>query len=254
MLRKLEKYYESNGILATTFTCEHKKSCRDSCTSFTGPKSAFVSDGYAKRLLPRVLFLSLDSGSAFRAANKRTPTAVRTQEEARNIGALPKNRHWYRTHELAWYFLKEFMPNLQQEDTKNFIAHTNAAKCCLNKERRAKADRRLFENCRPYLKQELKILDPDIVVTQGNEAKLAMECMITGTLQRFDDFAAVISLNDNEVFWLHTYHPRKWGKFNQQRNPNGTTGATLGWKAYATQAKSFLVDAGQAIFSDSRAT
>ncbi len=65
MLQRLYRYYEDKGILSTSFACLHKKQCSAGSPDFTGPKSAFVSTGYENRRsnLPRLLFLSLDSGS-----------------------------------------------------------------------------------------------------------------------------------------------------------------------------------------------
>jgi len=36
------------------------------------------------------------------------PLSVRKRMEAVDVSSIPKNRHWYRTHELAWYLLKRF--------------------------------------------------------------------------------------------------------------------------------------------------
>ena len=33
----------------------------------------------------------------------------------------------------------------------------------------------MFKNCMEYLPREIEILDPDIIVTQGDEAKNALE-------------------------------------------------------------------------------
>jgi hypothetical protein len=118
MLNKLQTYYEKNGILATSFTCKHKEECSKGCENFTGPKSAFVSAGYESRLLPRLLFLSLDSGKGAKVDKNRLSYAVRYQEEATDVMSLAKNKHWHRTHELAWYVLKRFNPLLKLDETK----------------------------------------------------------------------------------------------------------------------------------------
>ena len=163
MLTELERYYVQNGILATQFTCRYKAACSANCPAFTGPKSAFVSSGYEEGRLPRLLFLSLDSGSGKHNDHERLPLAVRAQEEGRDVLALAKHKHWYRTHELAWYILKAFAPDLQVEEAKLYFAHANSAKCCMNKDQRAKADGILFKNCQRYLRQELELLEPEIM-------------------------------------------------------------------------------------------
>ena len=241
MLRELEDYYAKNGILSTAFTCKFRNDCQGNCEAFTGPKSAFVSSGYADNELPRLLFLSLDSGSGDPIAENRLPAAVRKHEEwERDSLAGPKGRHWYRTHELAWYILKKFNPRLKIEEARRFFAHANSAKCCMNKKQRKKADKKLFQNCRQYLGGELKILDPQIIVTQGNEAKLAISRLLTNTTSRLDEFASIITLNGKKIFWLHTYHPNNWGAFNKQRNFDKTRDVAVGWELYSAKIQDFV--------------
>jgi hypothetical protein len=91
----------------------------------TGPKSAFVSSGYEHGILPRLLFLSLDSGSGDRVDGNRLPAAVRQYEEFdRSFAHLAKHKHWYRTHELAWYFLRRFEPALEIGEARRWFANS----------------------------------------------------------------------------------------------------------------------------------
>jgi uracil-DNA glycosylase family 4 len=226
MLKSLENYYKKNGILSTDFHCKYKKQCKGSCPTFTGPKSSFVSSGYAKGKLSRLLFLSLDSCSGNKNILNKTPTAVRENIEKGVIANFSKHKHWYRTHELAYHILKKYSDKIQLENVNKYFAHVNSAKCCQNKPHREKADKVLFRNCRNYLLEEFKILKPDIIVTQGNEAKTALLKYST-ILKRFNPFSQIVMLNNKEIFWLHTYHPSNYGSFNKQRNKG------KGWELYS---------------------
>ena len=241
MFQRLYRYYEDNGILSTSFTCPCKEQCRGDSQKFTGPKSAFVSTGYENKSsgLPRLLFLSLDSGDGDKDDKKRLPEALRHQEEERNVLALHKGKHWYRTHELAWYIFKRFDPCIGLEDAKNHFAHANSAKCCMNKPGRKKANSILFRNCQKYLLGELEILCPDIIVTQGAEAKKAVESFYE-PLERIDEYASTIRMDFRKVFWLHTYHPAGYGKFNRQRNFDKTRNLALGWDKYSLMIYEFI--------------
>ena len=242
MFQRLRRYYEDNGILSTSFTCPHKEQCSAGSQKFTGPKSAFVSTGYENKNsdLPRLLFLSLDSGDGDKDDRKRLPEALRRQEEIeRNVLALPKHKHWYRTHELAWYIFKRFDLDIRLEDAKRHFAHANSAKCCMNKPGRKKANTILFRNCQKYLEGELEILCPDVVVTQGAEAKKAVGSFYE-LLERIDEYASKIRMNSREVFWLHTYHPSNWGAFNRQRNFDKTRNFALGWDKYSLMIYEFI--------------
>ena len=232
MFRQLEAYYRDEGILATSFTCPFQKECSGGSEAFTGPKSAFVSSGYERGDLPRLLFLSLDSGSGEESAEDRLPGAVRATLEEKD--KLPKTRHlhWYRTYELAWYILRQFRP-LEREQVNRYFAHANAAKCCQNKPGGSQADRRLFMNCRGYLAGELRILRPDILVTQGDWAKSGM-ISIVEIQEQIDKFACIVRFDGRAVFWLHTYHPRRFGDFYAQRRGGE------GWEKYSRQIKDFV--------------
>lgn len=240
LLNQLETYYKNNGILSTSFTCTSKIDCKGDCDSFTGPKSAFVGKKYESSELPRLLFLSLDSGSGDPVAENRLPISVMRKEMNRDLSSLHKHKHWYRTHELAWHILKAFDSELKIECVKNYFAHANSAKCCMNKKQRKKADKILFRNCRKYLQGELQILNPAIIVTQGAEAKKAIEYITDNIVIRVDDFASVIKMNGRDVFWLHTYHPNNWGAFNKQRIPNKNKREDIGWDFYAKEIRSYL--------------
>ncbi|MXZ12593.1 MAG: hypothetical protein F4Y78_01075 [Candidatus Dadabacteria bacterium] len=244
MFQRLSRYYQDNGILSTSFTCPHKEECSGDSPKFTGPKSAFVSTGYENRSpnLPRLLFLSLDSGDGDKDDRNRLPGALRQQEEIeRDVLALPNHKHWYRTHELAWYIFKRFNPDIRLEDAKGHFAHANSAKCCMNKPGRKQADRVLFRNCRKYLKGELEILCPDVIVTQGAEAKKAVVSFYKPP-ERIgeDEYASTILMNSRKVFWLHTYHPGNWGAFNRQRNFDKTRNLALGWDKYSHMIHEFI--------------
>lgn len=240
MLDALTTYYREQGILSTHFTCPHKAACKGDCTTFTGPRSAFVSTGYERHDLPRLLFLSLDTGDGIDDPQHGLPEMARKWEDNRGIDRSPpyhKNKHWYRTHELAWYILKRFDPELKIVDVNRHFAHANAAKCCMNKPNQRQADPRLFINCREYLRGELDLLAPDILVTQGDWAKRGVEAHY-GVTRKIDRWSSVIEMNGREVFWLHTYHPRHFGGFHGQRRRG------KGWEEYALKIRDFAEQQG----------
>lgn len=240
MINELQDFYKKNGILSTSFTCSYKYECQGDGQGFTGPKSAFVSTGYEAGKFPRLLFLSLDSGRGDGNDSHRLPTSVRKRMEAVDVSSIPKGRHWYRTHELAWYILKHYDTDLKIEETKRYFAHANSAKCCMNKVGSKKADRILFKNCQRYLKGELSILSPKIIVTQGNEARDAIRSLCEETIKKFDDFASIIQINGDDVFWLHTYHPSCYGAFNKQRDFDKTKNIAKGWVKYSRKMHKFI--------------
>ena len=240
MLDKLKRYYADNGILATRFTCSHSdeccgglKRCTGSKSCFTGPKSAYVGECYERAHgagLPRLLFVSLDSGSAESNPTKRLPQAVRQQTIEGSLG--PKNRHWYRTHELAAcifnWILESCMTPCQAQP---YFAHANAAKCCQNKPGRRQADNRLFDNCRQYLRGELELFCPDVIVSQGKQARVGVASVVGDQPPPRCRPTKRVYLGNQEVFWLDTYHPAAPRYFYPQR---------ARWGEFADEIKTFF--------------
>jgi hypothetical protein len=218
MLAQLSEFYKSKGISALEFKCPYFNSCSQFAPkTFTTAKEAFVSSGYVEHEYPRILFLSLDSGSASNDPKLKTLEAVRKQEECeQRVLFLPKNKHWYRTHELAFTLLRNFIPNLHIENVKKFFSHTNSAKCCMNNVGREQAKSILFDNCRNFIPHEIEILNPDVFVSQGNYAKLAVENKFADLNIRsvfsqeivIPEEVNLIQINNHPVIWIHTIHPR----------------------------------------------
>ena len=226
MLERLTAFYESHGISPVSFRCPSRSTCSANSPRFTEAKASFVGPSYEKRRLPRLLFLSLDSGSAEPDPRQRTAEAVRRQNLATDVEVLPKNKHWYRTHELAFHLLRQFKADLTIPNTRLYFAHVNSAKCCQNKPGNQQADKTLFDNCRRFIPGELRTLSPDIVVTQGKAAKAAIlesfgcdvRKHVVCTVEGAHYETGFIELEPGrKCLWLQTYHPRAYGYFNRQR-------------------------------------
>lgn len=215
MYKQLTEYYKLKGISAKDFNCPYYQSCSQTAPeTFTTAKESFVSSGYVEHSIPRIVFLSLDSGSAEKDPTLKTLESVRAwEEEKENIHMLPRNKHWYRTHELAHTILKHFKPDLSIDQARRYFSHVNSAKCCMNNPQRAQANQILFDNCRKFIPGELEILDPDIIITQGRWAKLALDGAFPelGKSDIIPDALPeikILLLNSHPVIWIETYHPR----------------------------------------------
>jgi hypothetical protein len=169
--------------------------------------------------MPRLLFLSLDPG---KLTSPESVRAQRTRQGKCRVNhfshsreEFPKYQHWYRTHELAWTLLHQFNPELTIEEACLYFAHTNSAKCCMNKDKHQLADRRMFEKCRAFIPGEIEALSPDILVTQGDYAMRAVESGFA--IERRVD-GGILKLGHGNVRWIQSYHPNcRGGMFYTQR-------------------------------------
>lgn len=226
MYNDLTTYYQKNGISALDFDCPYFSSCsKNFPQTFTTAKESFVSSEYVTHELPRIVFISLDSGSAETDPALKTLENVRRwEEEGENVLGLHRNKHWYRTHELAYTLLRNFNDDLRLEEAKHYFAHINSAKCCENKPGREQASQILFDNCRRFIPGELNILDPDIIITQGKWGKLAIDQVFPQLVS--PDYipeslseVKIIAINNHSVIWIETFHPRYTG-FHTKNRPH----------------------------------
>jgi hypothetical protein len=240
VLSRLRVYYDEKGIGAARFRCAHETACRGAGGSFTTAKESFVGPEYERGNLPRLLFLSLDSGSGRPNPGDRTLQAVRAQELATDVNALPKGKHWYLTHELAFYLLEQFDKSLTVEGISPYFAHVNSAKCCMNNPQRKQAADILFENCRSFIAGELEILQPDIIVTQGAQARRAVESSFR-YIRLLDEACgvAVIRQGDRAILWIPTHHPSAYGAFWKQKKDC--------WARFRDLAGQFMRDRSSAL-------
>ncbi len=225
VITDVRKFYRKKGIAPVApprqFGCEHFQCCKRGCPKFVTAREPFIGGEYERcwdKSMPRLLFLSLDPG---KLSCPESVQAQRTRQgkckvnhSSHSLDEFPKGQHWYRTHELAWRLLKQFNPELSIEEACLYFAHTNSAKCCMNKDKHKVADKRMFEKCRAYIPGEIEALRPDILVTQGDYAKLAIESSYT-IKSKCD--GGILTLGHGNVRWIHSYHPNCWGRFNAQR-------------------------------------
>jgi hypothetical protein len=157
--------------------------------------------------------------------------------------SLHPRTQWFKTAQTAiWIFevIKTKKPSRWVWDASRrsefptvaqFRAHTNSGKCSQNRDGHGSADSRPFDNCRKYLGREIRILDPDIIVTQGRHARAAVEAAIEwkeieSTKLSFEPGACnTLVVAGHPVLWITMHHP----------NPTFSTG-TLKWRFWGCGA------------------
>ncbi len=215
----VKRYYEEAGISAVVpFRCRHLQECKRTCSNFIEAQEAYIGREYEKGTLPRrLLFLSLDAGqSEDTTPDKRTIEGVRRTEEKSRHDETSQRRdrpHWYYTHSLALILLRTFKPDLAFADVHRYFAHTTSVKCCMNKLGQAMADPVMYRHCRQYIRPEVVALRPDILVTQGVKAKIAIEKSFDASADLQRGGHTFLEFQGRKVLWIPTYHPRN-GRFH----------------------------------------
>ena len=163
-VKSLEEYYKKQKInVGANFYCEHKNECKNA--AYRGAE-AYVGEKYGEPF--KVLVASLDLGNAKANLEERFRQIKDLKEDKLN----PHMRGTLKTLEVI--FSDELKTKEVTEPFKNF-ALTNTAKCCLGT--MAQAPWEFFNNCKEYTKGEVDILDPDIIVSQGECASAVFELL-----------------------------------------------------------------------------
>lgn len=218
VIQKLRHYYNWNGIAACHFTCANYKYCKDRNKSFKKAREAYVGRHYEKAC-PRLLFLSLDPASdKVRRNVGRSMKQLQKNLELWTKGKCRQKGHWHWTLMLAAEILRPFVPEVTRESAVEYLAHTNSAKCCQNKPHGAQADPRLFNYCREFIPGELERLAPDVIITQGDQAKRVLESAYQDTeevihVRRKPHNTKLVQIAGQTVLWIHTYHPTQRQSF-----------------------------------------
>ena len=263
ILVRLENHYRECGILSTDFRCKHECECRRGApltpesamkqqdlvgTCFTQAKSAFVGVRYGNGV-PRLLFVSSDPGAtvygrpdgsavSFASAQSRTPAGVQNREKTVDHD-LKISSHWKWTHEITRRVL--CLGETPLTDVTRYFAHANAAKCIMNKDESKEADSILFKNCLEYLRGEINILAPSVVITQGGKAKRGAKRAFHG--DKIGDVCKhawiVKRKSGGELFWWHMHHPSSFGARHFKRQREGKDGGP-GLDGYIRMIREFI--------------
>ncbi len=145
---------------------------------------------------------------------------MRRQEQIEcKVEKLPKGRHWYETHYWAQQIYSAISDNhISLEEIKDYFCHLNSAKCCQNKPHSKEADITLFRNCRQYLPQEIKIIAPHILITQGDRAREAITDIFRFKKKLYEK---VYLISHDKLLWVHTYHPGSRDFYRDQKKDLG---------------------------------
>jgi len=218
---------------------------------FVSAREAFVGSEYEKGTLPRVLFVSIDASSDHpgRAPAQRTLAYMRFWEEngrqephGCDPDSLHKGRHWYWTHKIAHEILHPISlarhgQPIQFKHIHKYFAHTNSAKCKDAARGTGQGPDLVFKNCKSHIPGEVQVLQPAVIVTQGQYGREALEGAFTTTSRirhpaddRYE--ARVILVEGRAVLWLPTYHQNNYGEFNREKS------AAYAW--YFQQARDFV--------------
>ena len=214
----LDSYYKRAKIYrvsdASKFECPKYEDCKSGCNTFDITRMPIIGRNYYTQGLPGILVVSMDRGT--KKDGEKDGIDTREPETQETIDKWHKNTHWYKTNHFIWNLLKKVNSDITFSDATSMFAATNAVKCTTNNKNNANANRRLFNNCKVYLQEEIEIFNPDILITQGKITAESVRFALQISDESFSTCGHLshkckwiqFRLPSGKVcFWLDTYHP-----------------------------------------------
>ena len=213
----IENFY-STTIENGEKLCPNYESCNQNINYTVSkiPKRPYIGRFYGKfQAIPRLLFLSLDSGDT--QNDYINIDQVREKTEL-NFPSTKGGSHWEQTFDLAKEILTPFInENVAGDiDFRKLFVHVNSAKCTQNKEHRRIADPILFKNCQKYVIEEIPFYEADIIITQGLKAfdvidkfeSLYVNMIIGEYKKKKENFRLYFrQIGNKTVIHIPLYHP-----------------------------------------------
>ena len=225
---QINQFYLDHGIHPTNFRCPNQNFCRRFAHSqgMIEAKMSLVGSSYGEKY-PKIVVVSLDppgQGNKFFTSEQRTTEYIIKFTESENYTMNRPNPHWAMTQILVKDILNLFgrkaifgsaviidsYAGRPIENVTRFFAHVNVAKCSMNNPGKRQAAREVHDKCsRAYLFEELKILQPDILISQGKTTNEIMGEYLIGKPIIENDLPTSHTLNLDGLspLWLAMRHP-----------------------------------------------
>lgn len=235
---QLMEFYQRCKISPEHFDCPHQDFCRSFAfqNEMTETKMSMVGSQYGGEY-PKIVVVSLDppygNQGAFVEPNQRTTEYVTARHEADDYTLNRPNPHWAMTQIIVKDILCLFGFKAQGgtavvaegyagrpiENVSKYFAHVNVAKCSMNNKGKRQANKTVHSKCSDsYLREELVILEPDILITQGTITNEIMSLMLEGRMFQESDLRVprLVNTGSKPTLWLLMRHPaRQLGKIRE---------------------------------------
>jgi len=248
MLDKLGRYYDEQGISAVGFKCPHLEKCSSVCApgQMATAQAPYVGPGFEEGKLPRLLFVSSDTCDVWYKDHPELVTLEGTRQRTLSDGLKYRknpNTHWHQTFDFARLLLAVFAKKrlgkiLTINDAVEYFAHTRSVRCKDGSIGTREGNVVLANNCRNFLKREIEIMTPDIIVVQGTRAKNALGNSFPVIRQVFmpgypNTFYQIVQLEANHTaIMIVAKHPCARGRNGWKR---GEKKQFIDWAAKSVQ-------------------
>lgn len=221
---RLEEYCSRRVLNPKSgFCCERGEACRNSAegpgNAFAAGQLSYVGDGYAVEIdgIPmRILVAAMQVGSSEVIDMKRRRGQIR--------GRIPESPRERNPHMRGVVQVLQVLFGLEPGGVVEKIhnsshvleayAMANSVLCSNlptgGRSRRGSPTRAMLTNCREHLRQTIALLEPTIIVTQGNAPAKALGQAVD-RYERVRDRVAQVKAGDARAVCCELWHPAAWG-------------------------------------------
>ena len=207
---KLRTFYDENGISVEGFCCRYQQDCLAAASPrpLHHGAEAHVGSQYGQGM--RVVVVSLDTGhgSADLAARRK---------RIEGLGTNGLNPHMQGTTVLMSRLLADVVP--AGVTPHPYYSMINAAKCSGADDSRGKVPTALYNNCRFFAVAEVALLEPQLIVTQGNDAAGALGPPNPLPEQMLQASAEELGATGESVDWFVSLGREYLGQISLSGNP-----------------------------------
>lgn len=240
----LDEFYYEQGIHPLSFKCKHQEYCRQYAQNgkMTETKMSMFGSKFGIKY-PKIIVVSLDPPSGirtdgnprwqFNTPKKRTTDFVSLTHENDNYNLDRPNPHWAMTQIIVkeiltlWGYIanrnsavvSESYSGRHIENVSAYFAHVNVAKCSMNNEGQRQANSFVHNICsQSYLLDELRLLEPEILIMQGATTNKILGKMFIGREITVSELpiSEVLKFGSQNCLWVPMHHPTQ--QINKIRN------------------------------------
>lgn len=238
-IQKLHKYYDKNGLNADNFFCKYFPSCSQSVNlrefkkQFSGTTAAvmpFYDSEFGGKEI-RILIVGKEHGYMQNLEFGILPNFDSFNETVLNCVNWEKmNNHMKGTRDILKYIFEVDSNNVlsaytlsdayrcsfQKIDKFSNVSNVNSTKCMKN-------------NCIKHLLAEIKILEPTLIITQGEWAVQGINNFVKTLEENLKQKAECLKSSFNKKYGLYkfddfilmtTHHPAIYGHWKANLAPN----------------------------------
>ena len=217
--KRLKDYFSANVLTPDLkFICKHEAQCRPSaegdCNSFAAGQLSYVGDGYAAEengVPMRILIAPIQAGPEAPISMERRRKQVRCRIKGK------RNPHM-RGVTLMLQVLWGFPPDKKSEyidgdlHVLDAFAMANSTLCSKTdgESRQGEPTDCMRGNCSTHLRRTIELLEPTIIVTQGQKTPKKTLEDIAEKRTRKTDLIECVTVGRVKAIWCRSNHPSYW--------------------------------------------